>query len=291
MIGQPQIGQVADIDRADGSFARAACSRAINAACSEETTGLEVVHPINGDSADVAIPVGHSAEVDPLLDFTFVAGKPDKDNNYRGVTEFGGALYFTKGSGSNGSDTVYTVDTLPTLANAASTTINIVPGFPTDSAKATGGDFTPFDVFFANATTMNVTDEGTGNATDAANHAGLEKWSLVNGTWQLDYVLMQGLIGTVDTNLTGSDGPYPNVTTIGLRNLTGVVNEDGTVTLWATTSTSSASGDNGADPNKVVRITDDLSAMTMTGRVMRESFKTVTGPTYRTVYRGVANVE
>jgi hypothetical protein len=60
------------------------------------------------------------------------------------------------------------------------------------------------------------------------------------------------------------------------------------VTLWATTSTSSASGDNGADPNKVVRITDHLAATTMTGQVMRESFQTVVGPTYGTVYRGVA---
>jgi hypothetical protein len=242
----------------------------------------------------VAIPAGNSAQVDPLLQFVFPPNPPDKpgkDNNYRGVTEYGGALYFTKGSGSNGIDTVFTVDTLPTLAYAASTPINIVPGFPTDSARVTGADFTPFAVFFANATTMYVTDEGTGNATDAAHHAGLEKWSLINGTWQLDYVLTQGLIGTVDANLTGHDGPYPNVTTIGLRNLTGVVDGDGTVTLWATTSTSSASGDNGADPNKVVRITDYVAAMTMTGRVTRESFKTVVGPTYGTVYRGVAYVD
>jgi hypothetical protein len=259
-----------------------------------QTTGLEVVNPINADTADVAIPAGNSAQVDPLMQFEFAPNPPDKpgkDNNYRGVTEYGGGLYFTKGSGSNGIDTVYTVDTLPTLANAASTTINIVPGFPTDSAKATGGDFTPFAVFFANATTMYATDEGTGNATDAAHHAGLEKWSLINGTWQLDYVLTQGLIGTVDTNLTGTAGPYPNVTTIGLRNLTGIVDGNGRVTLWATTSTSSASGDNGADPNKVVRISDDVAATTMTGRVMHESFETVAGPTYGTVYRGVAYVD
>jgi hypothetical protein len=114
---------------------------------------------------------------------------------------------------------------------------------------------------------------------------------LINGIWQLDYVLTQGLIGTVDTNLTGNAGPYPKVTTIGLRNLTGIVDWNGTVTLWATTSTSSASGDNGADPNKVVRITDDVAATTMTGRVMHESFKTVVGPTYGTVYRGVAYVD
>ena len=259
-----------------------------------ETTGLEVVQPINASSPNVAIPVNNSAEVDPLLQFTFVVNKPDKagkDDNFRGVTEFSGALYFTKGSGSNGIDTVYTVNPLPTLTEAAATTINVVPGFPNDSAKATGGNFTPFAVFFANPTTMYVTDEGTGNQTDATTHAGLQKWSLVSGTWMLDYVLTRGLIGTVDTNLTGEDGPYPNVTTIGLRNLTGVVDGDGTVTLWATTSTSSASGDNGADPNKVVRITDKLDATKPMGSVLNETFETVVGPTYGTVYRGVALVE
>lgn len=262
-----------------------------------ETTGLEVIHPIDASLTSVTIPTDNSAEVDPLLDFNFGTpakpklDKPGKDDNFRGITEFGGALYFTKGSGSNGVNTVYVVTSLPTVASAAETVISIVPGFPTDSAKATGGNFTPFAVFFANATTMYVTDEGSGNATDAASHAGLEKWSLVGGTWQLDYVLTRGLVGTVDTALTGPDGQYPDVTTVGLRNLTGRVNHDGTVTLWATTSTSSASGDPGADPNKVMRITDDLSATTLTGSVARESFTTIAGPTYGTVYRGVAYAE
>ncbi len=237
-----------------------------------ETTGLEVVKPIDAFWSNVKIPAGNSAEVDPLLQFTFngKADKAGKDTNYRGVTEFGGALYFTKGSGSNGIDTVYTVSPLPTVANAAAATIGIVPGFPTDSAKSTDGNFTPFALFFANATTMYVTDEGSGNATDQATHAGLQKWSLVNGAWQLDYVLTKGLIGTVDSNLNGYDGPYPDVTTVGLRNLTGVVDKNGTVTLWATTATSSASGDSGADPNKVVRITDKLAATTLTGAVAQE---------------------
>ena len=169
-------------------------------------------------------------------------------------------------------------------------TISVVPGFPTDSSRSTGGDYTPFAVFFANATTMYVTDEGTGASVDATTHAGLQKWSLVNGTWQLDYVLTNGLIGKVDSNLVGYDGQYPDVTTIGLRNLSGVVHDDGTVTLWATTSTSSASGDNGADPNKVVQIVDRVSATTLTGSVAEETFKTLAGPTYGTVYRGVAYV-
>ena len=259
-----------------------------------ETTGLEVVKPIDGKTASVAIPANNSAEVDPLLQYTFVVGKPDKpgkDDNYRGVTEFNGALYFTKGSGGNGIDTVYTVNNLPTLANAASQAITVVPGFPTDSAKATGGNYTPFAVFFANASTMYVSDEGSGNATDVSTHAGLQKWSLVNGTWQLDYVLTKGLIGVGSYTLNGPAGQYPAVTTVGLRNLTGKVSGNGQwVDLWATTSTSSASGDQGADPNTVVKIRDYLADRTVTTRVAGESFKTILGPVYGKVFRGVAYV-
>jgi hypothetical protein len=260
-----------------------------------ETTGLEVVNPINSSVVNATIGSASSAEVDPLLQFTFTAAKPDKpgkDDNYRGVTEFGGALYFTKGSGSNGIDTVYTVPTLPTVASASATTINVVPGFPTDSAKATGGDYTPFAVFFANPTTMYVSDEGTGNTSDASSHGGLQKWVLGSDgkTWGLQYVLTKGLIGVVDDNVTGAAGPWPAITTIGLRNLTGRINGDGTVTLWATTSTSSASGDNGADPNKVVEITDQIAA-TQLSQVANESFTTDAGPVYGTVFRGVGFVE
>jgi hypothetical protein len=286
-----------------------------------ETTGVEVVNPINGRSVGVGIPSGNSAEVNPLLQFGLgkkgADDKPGKDDNFRGTTEHNGALYFTKGSGSNGVQTVYTVvnapqspagfvpapdtgpaagNVLPTVANAGQQAIVILNGFPTDSARASladgtsGGDFTPFALFFANDHTLYVTDEGTGNSADAA-HAGLEKWILgSNGTWTLAYTLTGGLIGKVDSNLVGQPGQYPNVTTIGLRNLTGLVNKDGTVTLWAATSTSSASGDNGADPNRVVEITDEVAATALTGKVAGETFRSIVGPTYGTVYRGVAFV-
>ena len=286
-----------------------------------ETTGLEAVNQINGRSPTVTIPSGNSAEVNPLLQFGLgkkgADDKPGKDDNFRGITEFNGALYFTKGSGSNGVQTVYTVvntpqspagfvpapntgpaagNVLPTVANAGQQAVVILNGFPTDSARASladgtsGGDFTPFAMFFANDHTLYVTDEGTGNSADAA-HAGLEKWILgSNGTWTLAYTLTGGLIGKVDSNLVGFDGPYPNVTTIGLRNLTGLVNRDGTVTLWAATSTNSTSGDTGADPNRVVEITDEVAATALTGKVAKETFRTIEGPTYGTVYRGVAYV-
>ena len=54
--------------------------------------------------------------------------------------------------------------------------------------------------------------------------------------------------------------------TDGLRNITGRVNRDGTVTIWAITSTVSGGGDQGADPNKLVAITDKLAATTLPAR-------------------------
>jgi hypothetical protein len=286
-----------------------------------ETTGLEVVRPINAWSPGVTVADGNSAEVDPLLQFGLgkkgADDKPGKDDNFRGITEHHGALYFTKGSGSNGVQTVYTVvnapqspagfvpaadtgpasgNVLPTVANAGQQAIAILNGFPTDSARASladgtsGGDYTPFALFFADDHTLYVTDEGTGNSADAA-HAGLEKWILgSNGTWRLAYTLTGGLIGKVDSNLVGRDGQYPNVTTVGLRNLSGKLNHDGTVTLWAVTSTNSTAGDTGADPNRVVEITDQVTATTLAGKVATETFRTLAGPTYGTVYRGLAYV-
>ena len=59
------------------------------------------------------------------------ADKAGKDNNFRGLTIFNSTLYITKGSGSNGVDTVYQVGTagsLPTISGAP-WPINILPGF------------------------------------------------------------------------------------------------------------------------------------------------------------------
>ncbi|HLH96519.1 MAG TPA: PEP-CTERM sorting domain-containing protein [Xanthobacteraceae bacterium] len=244
------------------------------------STGLEVVTP--GSTPN-------STMVDPS--FQSIPGdKAGKDNNFRGLTLYNGNLYFTKGSGSNGIDTVYTVSNpggqLPTTTTANSASISILPGFPTGSAKA-GPDYTPFGLFFANRDTLYVADEGSGDATDTSLHAGLEKWSLIKGTWKLDYILQDDLIGTQYTpkgTNSGISGSWPTVTTVGLRNLAGRVNKDGTVTLWATTSTSSASGDNGADPNEIVQITDVLSDKTLPN----ETFSVLDGPEYGLRYGGVA---
>jgi hypothetical protein len=43
-----------------------------------------------------------------------------------------------------------------------------------------------------------------------------------------------------------------------LRNITGHVEADGTVTIYAITSTISGNGDTGADPNRLVSVRDSL---------------------------------
>ena len=149
-----------------------------------------------------------STTLTPMADFNVTqlgdkADKSAKDNNFRGLTVNNNVVYYTKGSGSNGVDTVYYLDTtgscpsggigLPsssaTLPNASTftspafstgnaalglTTANpglaptntcILSGFPTAIAKnATDSSLYPFGVWFANPTTLYEADEGAGDA-------------------------------------------------------------------------------------------------------------------------------
>jgi uncharacterized protein (TIGR03437 family) len=227
----------------------------------------------------------------PATGTPYAADKLGKDNNFRGLTIFNNTLYVTKGSGGNGIDTVYQVGaagTLPTLATAATAPITILPGFPTTLAKnATAASDYPFGIWFANATTLYVADEGDGAAADAAGSttAGLQKWILVNGTWQMAYVLQNGL--NLGQPYTVANYPASiNPATDGLRNLAGKVNGDGTVTIWAVTSTVSANGDQGADPNLLVSITDTLANITAASAAS-EKFTIVRAANAGEVLRGV----
>jgi uncharacterized protein (TIGR03437 family) len=229
---------------------------------------------------------------DPATGKPYPTDKAGKDNNFRGLTVFNNTLYVTKGSGSNGINTVYQVGTagsLPTLATAASAAITVLPGFPTVLAKnldATGNY--PFGIWFANANTLYVGDEGDGTAADAATSpsAGIQKWVLSNGTWMRIYVLQSGL----NLGQAYSVANYPtslNPATDGIRNITGKVNSDGTVTIYGITSTVSANGDQGADPNKLVAITDVLANMDKTVAA-KEQFVTLKSAAAGEVLRGVA---
>ncbi len=258
------------------------------------STGVEIATP--GQAANTTPQqIGNfsiAQVTNPATGTPYAADKLGKDNNFRGLTIFNNTLYVTKGSGGNGIDTVYQVGsagTLPTLSTAAAAPITVLPGFPTASAKTAGptNDY-PFGIWFANATTLYVADEGDGVVADAAasKTAGLQKWTLSNGTWTMAYVLQNGL----NLGVPYSIANYPsaiNPSTAGLRNITGTVNGDGTVTIYAVTSTVSTNGDPGADPNKLVSITDTL-ANTTAATAASETFTTLRNAVAGEVLRGIA---
>jgi hypothetical protein len=298
--------------------------------------GLQILTPSNQPlhaqpDPGQPTPVG-SFNITELGD---AADKIGKDTNFRGLTVFNNVLYTTKGSGGNGVNTVYFVDTTGSNSSgnpnqcptgtglpASSATLPVTPtafsaanvptkgvfpynmcilkGFPTALKSTTSF---PFGVWFANSKTLYVADEGNGTTTfsggiftaaAAQTTAGLQKWVFDStlGEWKLAYVLTAGLnLGTPYT-VTG----YPTGTntatslpwspaTDGLRNLTGHVNHDGTVTIWAITSTVSGSGDQGADPNKLVAIIDKLEATSLPAG---ETFVTLRTARFAEVLRGVS---
>jgi hypothetical protein len=179
----------------------------------------------------------------------------------------------------------------------------VLKGFPTTLAK-TATSF-PFGVWFADANTLYVADEGDGtNTFDPASGkftaaatqtgAGLQKWVFDSGlgAWKLAYVLQAGLkLGvpyTIDGFPTGQNpktGLPWSPAADGLRNIVGRVNRDGTATIWAITSTVSGNGDQGADPNQLVMITDRLAA---TSAPAGESFTAIRTARFGEVLRGVS---
>jgi len=247
--------------------------------------------------------------------FVFAGDKPGKDTNFRGITIFNDTLYVAKGSGGNGINTVYQLGTpgvLPTTANApAGGLVNepytILPGFPNTNASTNspGGDY-PFGIWFANATTLYVCDEGDliytpnqvingqVNVADAGTlaTAGLQKWVLTttasgSQTWSLEYVIQNGVNLGVPYRVRN----YPasiEPATGGCRNIIGVVNHDGTATIYAITSTISQNGDNGADPNKLVRVTDLIGATQPATNGDLDRFVTIRSARAGEAFRGVA---
>jgi hypothetical protein len=119
------------------------------------------------------------------------ADKVGKDTNHRGLAIYHNVVYVTKGSGGNGIDTAYFIDTtgtacpsgvgLPVKGAPLPTAISYIPadlqtlgvypynmcilkGFNTISQKATNPPpFDPFGVWFANPRTLYVADEGDGS--------------------------------------------------------------------------------------------------------------------------------
>jgi hypothetical protein len=286
--------------------------------------GAQIITP--GAAPGTPTPVGS-------FNITQIPGnKPDKigkDDNFRGLALYNNVLYYTKGSGGNGINTVYFLDTtgqacpdgvglpaagaqLPTSplsydpatlqTDGLPSNMCILKGFNTELAKTSTDSF-PFGLFFANPDTLYVADEGNGTntyangeytAAAAQTFAGLQKWVFDSsaGEWKLAYTLQAGLnlgqpytVSGYPTGTNAATGLPWSPATDGLRNITGQVNANGTATIWAITSTVSGGGDQGADPNKLVMITDPLSA---TSPAAGESFQTLRTAGFGEVLRGVS---
>ena len=283
-----------------------------------QSTGAELLVP--GEAPPVPPNINKIGDfeinqvIEPSTGLPYALDKAGKDNNFRGMTIFKDTLYVTKGSGGNGINTVYQVGNAGTLPNGdtvalAALPITILPGFPhtlASGASSTGAATPvayPFGIWFANEKTLYVCDEGdgtlvsppvNGNVADATSlaTAGVQKWTLVNGAWQMDYVLQNGL--NIGVPYTVANYPADlSPATGGCRNITGRVGQDGIVTVYAVTSTISASGDQGADPNLLVKVTDRLDAATpaKTGGKDHDSlghFVTLRAARAGEVFRGVA---
>lgn len=306
--------------------------------------GVQIITPVNGSEAaqtpGAPTPVA-SFNVSQLPGIPAGTDKVGKDDNFRGMSLYNNVLYITKGSGGNGVNTVYFVDTTDTacpngvglpIAGAPLPTTNLAPiytptnglannmcilaGFPTVVNKLAAPVAYPFGLFFANATTLYVADEGNGTntyssaagtytaAAAAGNTGGLQKWIFNGGTqtWQLAYTLQAGLnLGTpynaaggyptgLNSGVGGTGLPWAPATD-GLRNIIGSVQgnriQGQQVVIWAVSSTVSGSGDQGADPNKIFLITDKL-ANTSAAVAARERFTDLRDASSGEVLRGIS---
>jgi hypothetical protein len=208
------------------------------------------------------------------------------------VQIIGNQLYVSQDS-QVGSGQLAFVATLGSTGNlpTASTTPSILPGLSTGSPKSTNpgqitlanGDgnsvngssgkvyLSPENYFLANATTMYVADGGAPKA-GGAGDGGLQKWTLSNSTWTLDYTLSAGLNLVSNGNASGSSG---------LFGLTGEVLGN-QVQLFATNATITDLGQ-----TYLYGISDSLGAMSAS-QVSGESFSTLATAPADSNFKGVA---
>ncbi len=180
----------------------------------------------------------------------------DTANDARDVEIYGGQLYVSADSKVGPTDGIATFGAgLPTSAATPAFLTGIETSVVLTAATTNGVDdadigksvnLSPENYFFANPTTLYVADGGNPKA-GGLGDGGLQKWTLNTGTgvWSLDYTLNAGLPLSPDTAADGVSG---------LIGLTGTLNADGTVTLFATTE-----GIGDLDQTYLVSITDTVT--------------------------------
>jgi hypothetical protein len=248
-------------------------SATVNPLTGTETRSVQIVNTGSGNTLYV------SRDFSP-------SGTPNDSTDIRALANASGGLP------TSSTGLVATRLINPTASGTGSSlggntsSINLTPALDNNVNSSRNGKFvylSPEQFYFANATTMYVADSGqpkTGQPDAAAlGEGGLQKWSLVNGVWTLDYDLSAGL-DLVDNATANSATPTaPGVT--GLFGLAGEV-VGNQVELFATSY-----GLNELSTSYLYEITDTLSDTSIT-QASNEAFTTLDTAPAGTDIRGVA---
>lgn len=161
-------------------------------------------------------------------------------SNGRVMNIYNGQLY-----GSTGAASFSGVNTIGSgLPTTSGTTVTVFPGEGNVASQSV------YDYFFASSSVMYV-------ANDSAANGGLEKWTYNGSTWSLAYRITTGL------------------NSVFIRQLCGMVDENGNAILYATTTETNA--------NRIVTLSDVVSATSYSGT----GFTLVAQASSNTVFRGI----
>ncbi len=225
-----------------------------------------VFYAKDGATAATAIYTGTDTRTATIADGRLYVSTDSKQPSNKSPVPNGSANIASYGA------TLPTGLTAPTVLDGISNAVTLKAG----QANGVNGGLvgsavylSPENFFFADATTLYVADGGTPKE-GGLGDGGLQKWSLANGTWTLDYTLSSGLNLVADTNADGTSG---------LIGLTGAV-VGGNVELFATNATLAD-----LDQTFLYGIVDPLAAtMLPTG----ESFSVLATAAPDTIIRGIA---
>jgi hypothetical protein len=243
----------------------------VNPLTGTETRTVEIVNNGNGNTLYV------SRDYSP-------SGTPNDSTDIRSLTNSSGGLP----TSSSGLVATRLVPGTASVNGGNTSSIDLTTALENGVNNSRVGKFvylSPEEFFYANATTLYVADSGSpknGSANAAAlGEGGLQKWSLVNGVWTLDYDLVTGLNLVNNANATPTTPTLPGVT--GLFGLTGEVVDGGTeVELFATSY-----GLNELSSSYLYEITDNLADTTI-AQASSETFTTLYAAPAGTSIRGVA---
>ena len=246
-------------------------------------TGVQTAAATTGtETRDVQIvDNGSGTQLYVSRDFS-PKGAPNDSTDIRALTNASGGLP-TSSTGLVATR----IESAPSSLGGNTSSINLTAALDNSVNSARNGKFvylSPEQFFFANPTTLYVADSGApkSGTADAAGlgEGGLQKWSLNGGSWVLDYDIYGGL-NLVDNATANAATPTGNGVT-GLFGLTGQVEGDGTVELFATSY-----GLNELSQSYLYEVTDTLSN-TLASVGSAETFNTLYTAAAGTDIRGVA---